>query len=251
MNFDIIPLGPFTIKIYGLLLAIIFTLFSWQYYKKITKKKLGVEVFVHRFWLWVLSGIVFGRVVEVLLNLDMLTKSGLMGLVAFWENGLNPFGVALGVTLMMLWDLRKSESPIISWFDAGILPFFFALMLIDIAGFLTGAIYGLPSDLPWAITYETMSVSIVDPVHPVTLYALLLHILVFRYLKSNEKGLLRTPGRLTIYGLIFYCLINIFVLFLRGDESHMILSWLRLDQLLHFIAIIGLYVLGKFILKNS
>jgi len=110
-------------------------------------------------------------------------------------------------------------------------------MISDVGGFFTGALYGSETGLFWGIKYNAMGVKILSPVHPVTIYALLGHILLWFAAKHYWLKWKKTPGKLaTMLGIWFFTLEFLWQFF-RGDETLLLPGGIRLEQLLSLLIV--------------
>ena len=234
MNFSLLSFGFFSVKIYGFLLSVAFVWAAWKYYKSIQKRNFSVDFFVHHFWHWLLVGLLVGRLLTLLLDPGIVDRNGFFSLFTFWDGEVHFYGTMLGFLLMLWWDLRreKEDTNFLRWIDAGIEPLLLGILVMDWAGFLTGSVYGNETALPWGVQYETFGVNILTPVHPVTIYAFLAHLWIYRWIKSHAHAFERTPGKLSLQFAVLYFFADFLLHFFRGDETTMLFEVVRVEQLL-------------------
>lgn len=187
-----------------------------------------------------------GRIFSLLLNPAVWQRNGFFSLFAFWDGEIHFFGTILGFLLIMWWDLHKKKMNFLEWVDAGIIPFLFGFLIVDIAGFLTGAVYGTATTLPWGVQYETFGVDILKPVHPVTLYAFFLHLWLWYWISKREKTWERFSGKLALQAGFWFLLTHIFLQFFRGDPTVLIFPFFRIEQIFYLMALIFLIVWDRF-----
>jgi len=233
MNFSQLGFGSFSIGTHGIFLSIIFTFCLWRYYKKLQLQKLPVNFFVHHFWKWLLAGILSGRLLVLLLEPQVILDYTWASFFVFWEGGMSFIGFLIGFLAFLHFDTKSTQFTVWRWVDLAIFPFLVAIMWNDIASFITGNVYGTVANLPWAIQYETFTVDTIDPVHPVTLYGLVLHGVLWWWFQKHEQFYLRFPGKLsTVFGIVFFG-IEFLLFFLRGDIDNTIFGTLKIEQLFH------------------
>jgi phosphatidylglycerol:prolipoprotein diacylglycerol transferase len=87
--------------------------------------------------------------------------------------------------------------------------------------FLNGDTYGLPTSLPWAVTFtnpEAMA-PLGVPLHPTQLYEMTLNLSLFGFLWAWRKWA-RFDGQLFLVYAAGYGLIRLVVENFRGDQLH-------------------------------
>ena len=243
MNFSQLGFGFFVLKINGLLLAAVFFFAVWHYFRSIERKRLSVDFFVHHFWRWIIAGLFVGRVMAILLDLEIFDRHGWMAPAVFWDGEVEPFGAMLGTFLMMAFDFRKEKESIWKWLDLAVPSAMIFLIFMDFIQFVTGAVYGIETTLPWGIRYETFGVETLTPVHPVTLYAVIPHIILLNWGLKKQVFLERKPGRLTLLTALWAFSLNFLLLYLYGGETIIIADALSLSQILSLIAVIACAVI--------
>lgn len=242
MNFSQLGFGFFVLKINGLLLAAAFLFCAWHYYRHIKRKRFSVDFFVHHFWRWMIAGLVLGRITALLFDIEIFERHGWLAPAVFWDGEVDPYGVIIGALAMMGIDFRKEKESLWKWIDLAVPSVMIFVLLMDFIQFFTGAVYGTETTLSWGIRYETFGVETLAPVHPVTLYAVIPHIILLNWALRKQKLWERQPGRLSLMTILFAFSVNFFLLYLRGGEQIMILDALSLNQILSLLVVIGAVV---------
>ncbi|NCS67712.1 hypothetical protein GW756_05140 [bacterium] len=241
MNFSQVNFGYFALKFYGIFISLAFILASWYYYRRLSAQGFSKDFFLHHYWRWLLGGILLGRLFSVLLDPTIFDRFGLMSFFAFWDGEINFWGALLGFLMTMFLDLKREGKAVGPWLDAGMLPMLLAAMIADWGGFLTGKIYGTETNLPWGVQYETFGVEILNPVHPVTLYGFIAHLILWWWVKEHEKRWQKSPGVLSLKTLLYFLIIEFFLQFLRGNAMNEVYG-LNFNQYLSlFVAFLVLY----------
>lgn len=240
MNLSQLDFGIFGLKLYGLCVGIAFFVASWHWYKLIQKERMAQGFFVHHFWRWLLGGILLGRLGALLATPEIFSVYGIFSFFAFWEAEIHFIGFFIGFLLVMFTDLKKHDKKPWRWIDLGVFPFLIIVMMLDVAGFLTGAIYGSETSLIWGIKYEAMGVKILSPVHPITLYGLIAHVGLWFAVKHYWTKWKKIPGKIATMTGICYFGLDFLLQFLRADETLILLKVVRLEQLLDLIVFVGL-----------
>ncbi len=238
MNFSQLDFGVFTFKIYGFFVALAFFIAAWCFYKEIQKKGLSTDFFVHHFWKWVISAIVVGRITVILTDFSIISNLGIFSFFTFWEGGISFWGALLGFLSAAIFDLKIHKENWGKWGDTASLSILIGLLILDIAGFLTGAVYGRETSLFWGIHYETFDVDLLRAIHPVTLYAACIHFWIFQRIKKRKSSWEKTPGKTFLYTILLIFIIDFLLQFFRGDPSLEFFNFLRLDAVLDIIGII-------------
>jgi len=245
MNFSKFLVGPFSLKIYGLAVALAFLTGVILFYKRIQEEKFSQEFFVHHFWRWIVAGLVVGRLFSLFLFREPHVAYGVFSFFAFWEGEVHWAGVVLGFFSFALWDLRSHGEKALEWFDLGAFPLLIGFLITDMAAFLTGHYYGIETSLPWGIQYETFGVDILTPVHPVSLYAFLAHCWLYRFLQGKKNAWQQIPGKLIMRLGIGLLSIDFVLQFLRADHTLLVFETIRIDQIFAFLFLSSLCLISS------
>ncbi len=245
MNFSQLNFGVFALKIYGLFVAIAFFVAAWHFYREIRQRNLSTDFFVHHFWRWVISAIVVGRIIAILSNLTIVAHSGIFSFFTFWDGEISFWGVVIGFLSAAIFDLKIHKENFAKWGDSAAESILIGLLILDIAGFITGAVYGRETSMLWGIRYETFGVDLLKPIHPVTLYAAIAHFWIFRRIRKRKKIWENKPGKIFLYTTVLIFITDFFVQFFRGDPSVEFFGFLRLSTIFDAIIIIALLFFMK------
>ncbi len=240
MNFSQLGFGSFVLRINGIFIAIIFFVSVLHYYKILQKEKLDTDFFAHNFWRWVLVGLLFGRILALLLSPEIFANFGWMSPFVFWIGGINFYGTFLGALGMMFYDLKNTEHNPLKWLDLATPSILMAILLTDLSEFITGAVYGTKTNLPWGIQYETFGVDTISPVHPVTIYSFIIHFLILLWVFKYRERFLRFPGKLISITAVIFFFAEFFLQFFRGDPTLMLGNTLRIEQIFSLLIVVGI-----------
>jgi len=209
-----------------------------------------------------LGGIIGSKVYHVIENLDQIMASqDPMGMI-FSGSGLVFLGGLIGAVFAVTIILNKYE---VSWlkFADQLAPLILLGYAIGRIGcFLVGDDYGIPSNLPWAISFPeglpptTTSVfayqfpwidissqaSGVIKVHPTQVYETLICGALFFLLWSKRKNVI-VPGSLFFQYLIFAGIERFFIEFLRTNEKYLFDTFSGAQILSILMIFIGSYLL--------
>ncbi len=251
MNFYKLGFGVFDLKIYGIFVAIAFMISILKFYTVVKKKKLNLNFFIQHFLRWFIAAMLAGRIFVLILHPDIFLANGFYSLFMFWEGEVNFVGASLGFLGASYFDMRAHDEKFFEWMDAAIPSILVGIFFVDIAAFFTGAIYGNETDMFWGVRYETFGVDILNPVHPVTLYAAAFHLGLFLWAKKHQPIYEKLSGKLSLKSAIFFFIIEFFLQFFRGDKTLILLDTIRLEQVFSLIFLIFLFFALKSRKKSS
>ena len=118
---------------------------------------------------------------------------------------------------------------------------------------LSGCCFGIPTNLPWSISYPKDSIphivhqhrGLIDdsvysslPVHPIPIYEIVFNIILFVIL-LKLRDYFKVSGALFRFYILAYCFFRFFEEFLRGDTGVAIFLGLKLIQI-NLLVSIGL-----------
>ncbi len=238
MNFSQLGFGFFVLKINGLLLAITFFLVAWHYFRTLSRKNFSTDFFAHHFWRWVVAALVLGRFFALFLELDIFARHGWWAPVVFWDGEINFWGAAIGFLVLMAMDLKRQKYSFLRWLDVAIPSILLGFVLADLIQFFTGSVYGTETNFFLGVQYETFGVETLAPVHPVTLYALIPHLLLTNIALKKQPLWERLPGRLTFVIGICVFLLQFLLEFWHGNPTVMLGETFRIGQAFSLTAII-------------
>jgi len=216
---DPISIGPVSLHMYGVLLALGVlagvTLAEWLHRKEGGKpgRMVDLAVFV------VLAGLVGARIIFVLVNWDYYVNAPLE-IPMFWQGGLVFFGGLAGGGAVFILTARHFGLPVMGMMDIGAAGVCLGHAFGRLGCFSAGCCYGKPADLPWAVTFtdpHCLAVEILNiPVHPTQLYSsfFLFALAAFLVCLHPRRSF---PGQMAAAYLILYGLFRFGVEFFRGD----------------------------------
>jgi phosphatidylglycerol:prolipoprotein diacylglycerol transferase len=227
-------IGPFTIHTYGILIILGILLALVVIRREAARRSENLDVLIDSLpWIFI-GGLIGARIWHILtppqsmVNLGITTRYYLTHLneaIAIWKGGVGIFGAVIGGTTAFAIYCSTKKLPFSIWLDI-ISP---GLALAQAVGrwgnYVNQEVYGLPSDLPWAITidppYRLPEYSQVATYHPLFLYESLWSLInmVFLLWASRRYQDRLKPGGLFLIYLIFYGVGRIGLEFLRLDIS--------------------------------
>ena len=181
-----------------------------------------------------------GRLIAILTAYRVYMRDPLR-IFIFWDGGFSFLGGAMGIAIVLFVATRAQRTTFLQWLDI-LLPATTLGLVFDWLGkFAAGRAYGLPSDMPWAVSYDTIGVRYTVPVHPVQLYyAIFFLFLTFLLLVIRKYA--KRAGSETLLGVIVASVVTFGFEYFRGDFSIPVFAT-RLD----FVVLIALFAsLGVF-----
>ena len=209
--------GSVTVRTFNIVLAFAFLFTGAFAIRFVTRQKLNISFLARSILIIFAAMIVGGRLLYVIEHWPMF-RSGLIYALYIWDLHFSFFGVLYGLIVSLLFLSRKNDEDFWSWFDVGALSTVFAMIFLHIGHFLNGTNYGLPTDLPWSISFDVQNIPFVNPIHPTQIYAALLAFIIFIYSlkKSRRTHLSGVAGNIAI---MLYSLSMLGLDFLRGAPS--------------------------------
>jgi phosphatidylglycerol:prolipoprotein diacylglycerol transferase len=205
--------GNFGIRYYGLGYLLGFLSAAWLLvlYARAGRSLLPPEKISDLMLALVIGVMLGGRLGSFLLyHPDQLLHDPL-SFFRVWEGGMASHGGMLGVALALAWFSRAEKIRFLHLADlvTSVAPP--GLLLVRIANFINGELWGKPATVAWAVIFPASPAPLV-PRHPSQLYeaglegALLLLFMQWRFWRSDDVQ--RHPGRLSGEFLFAYALVR-------------------------------------------
>jgi phosphatidylglycerol:prolipoprotein diacylglycerol transferase len=190
----------------------------------------------------VIGVIVGGRLGYVLFYQPAYYVAHPLEIFAVWNGGMASHGGFIGVTIALLYVLRKySWEEIARIADVIAVPIILGLGIGRIGNFINQELYGTITTLPWGISIPDIE----GLRHPVQLYefgtSLVIAALCYVHLRSTQH---QRPGRTLGLFLTLYGLVRILLEFIRIHAFPPLLLGLYREQVLTIpLVLIGLFLL--------
>lgn len=184
---EIFNLGPLAVRWYSLLFAL-GIIISYQIMSKFFANEKKDLKDLDLLTVYVVIGTVLGaRLGHCLFYHPGYYLSNPLEIIQIWKGGLASHGAAIGILLSLYCFIKKKPDFSFLWLiDRLVIVVPLAGCLIRIGNFFNSEIYGVPSDLPWAVVFERVD-SI--PRHPAQLYEAIAYLLIFLFLFFYYKKL--------------------------------------------------------------
>jgi phosphatidylglycerol:prolipoprotein diacylglycerol transferase len=236
----LLKIGPLTVRTYGLMVAVGFFL-SLQYILYRAKKKGLPENKVLDVVLYtIVAGLIGGRLAYVLLNWSFYVRH-FPKVFQIWEGGLVFYGgFAAGLVVIIMYGNKHREFGFMKFADilapAVALGHFFGRL----GCFSAGCCYGLPSKMPWAVTFtnENALAPLNISLHPTQLYEAFTNIVIFFVLDWFNRYEHPRGQAIGAY-LFFYGVVRFHIEFLRGDDRGSFIFGLSPSQNIAVISVVA------------
>lgn len=242
-----LDLGFFQLRWYSLayITAIIL---GWWYLSKLVRAPGSPMAQRHAddFVFWATLGIIGGGRLGYVLFYKPEMFANPADILRVWEGGMSFHGGLIGFSLAAIWLARSSKLDMMRVIDYVGCTTPFGTILVRLANFVNGELWGRPTDVPWAIVFpEGGNV----PRHPSQLYEMglegigLFILLGWMFWKTDARYY---PGRLAGAGLIFYAVSRLLIETLREPDAGLENLWwgLTMGQTLSVpMLIVGLWLL--------
>jgi len=209
INPNLLTIGPFSVRFYGIVYAFGFLFMIWLL-RKLAREKKVKDLTQDRatdLALYTMIGIIIGaRIGHVLFEYPKYIQNPL-NIFKIWNGGMAFIGGLIGAFIVAYRYCRKNDIRLLDIADPLALYAPLVLGIGRIANFINGELYGKISNLPWAVNFNNEQDAIGNLVyrHPSQLYELLFMLLLFVSLfmiskRENKKGYLLWSF-VWIYGL--------------------------------------------------
>lgn len=253
----IFELGPITIYSMWVFIAIGFIAGSMIFVKLAKRNRVKLTALTEHSFTVFLWTIIISRLAFVILNWDLyfyqFDFKDIFKIFAIWDKGFSFWG-AIFAWFILVWHFsEKSGESALKLFDIMIPSILTGMIFGNIGTFLDGVNYGIPTNLPWGITFRSANVKYISDIHPTQLYASIYSaILVFCLLSLIKRNRGRLEGFVTEIGVALFSFLKFIEEFLRGDETIKIFG-IRTPQLLALAAfVISAYLIYiRYINKNG
>ncbi|MEM2138706.1 MAG: prolipoprotein diacylglyceryl transferase [Candidatus Woesearchaeota archaeon] len=245
INPDLLTIGPFSIRFYGIVYALGF-LFIGYYLSKSKIKNLSEEKSWDLVSYTLLISIIGARLFHVVSDFH-LYRNNLLGIFEIWKGGLGWFGGLFFGIFFLIYYTKKHKIETLIVFDkiSLILPIFIGLGRI--ANFINSEHLGFPVNqeiIKWCVVFQN-----VDNVcrHPTQIYEAISMFLVFALLMLIYYKLGSIKGILFSSHLILYSIARFITDFFRETQSAYFFGLAHTQIISLGTFLIGLYLFFKFI----
>ncbi len=241
-SFNSIDIGPLSLNIYGLCIALGVVAAVWLFGRRLEQRGAGTADDASAIAIWaVLAGVIGARLYHVATDWDRF-EGNYGAIPKLWEGGLGiPGGLLLGIPVGLLVARRKGISvPMAATCAAPAIPL--AQAIGRIGNYFNQELYGRPTDLPWALQIDDAHLAAGyesgTTFHPTFLYESLWSLGLCLLLLWIERRFRPGLGQLMPMYLIGYGVGRFWVEGLRIDRAD-VLGGLRWNQWVSIALIVG------------
>jgi phosphatidylglycerol:prolipoprotein diacylglycerol transferase len=222
INLDPVAFQVFSFEIRWYSLAYIAgILLGWLYCKKkLIKDNILLNLFDDFITYLIIGVILGGRLGYALFyNLSYYFENPIE-IFMVWNGGMSFHGGLIGVIIASMLFSKKNNMNHFVFLDFVALTAPIGIFFGRLANFINSELYGIPVELPWAVTFAQ-----IDNLarHPSQLYEAILEgiILFLILLYFRKKNYLEKPGLISALFLIFYSVFRLIVEFFREPDEQL------------------------------
>jgi phosphatidylglycerol:prolipoprotein diacylglycerol transferase len=215
----LLKIGGFHLRAYGTLIAIALLIGTWLAGHEAARKGIPKER-VQDFVVWAtLFGLLGARLYYLAFFSPRVFLEDPLGILAIWRGGLAIHGALLAGAATAIWYVRRHRLSFWRFADTLAPSVILGQAIGRLACFLNGDAYGIPTTLPWAVTFTNPAAMapLGVPLHPTQLYEMGLNLLLFGCLWWWRTRV-RFDGQLFLLYVGGYGIIRFIVENFRGDQ---------------------------------
>jgi phosphatidylglycerol:prolipoprotein diacylglycerol transferase len=201
-------IGGFPIRWYSLSFLATFVLGRWYLRRLLREPDAPMQPDqADDLLLYVVLGVIVGGRLGFAAFYDQSLLSEPLQLAKLWNGGMSFHGGLIGLLISLFVFSRKFQVPLLRLLDYVGCACPFGTILVRIANFANGELWGRPTDLPWGMIFPQAGDNL--PRHPSQLYesffegVILMTLLVWLFWRTDMR---KQPGRLAGAGLVWYAL---------------------------------------------
>lgn len=241
-SFRALELGPLSLNVYGLMLAI-GVLVAWRVAETRWRHRGNDPKDINDLALWIIvAGVVGARVYHLFTGYDW-DRSGLSGTVRIWEGGLSIWGAVLGGAIAVVILTRVRHLDTLVMMDCIAPGLAFAQAIGRWGNYFNQELFGRPTDRPWGleidVVHRPVGYEVYETFHPTFLYESIYCVLLAGAIFGVERRFRLRKGQAFALYVALYTFGRFFLENLRIDEASK-LGPLRFNAWVS----VGLFVFG-------
>lgn len=239
INPEIVRIGPFAVRWYGLMYLIGFLLSYMLVTYQTKKKKISIgRDYLDSLYTYLIFGVLIGGRLGYVIFYDLASYiENPAEILAVWHGGMSFHGGMIGCITAGILFCRKYKLDIWQVSDLVIVTVPIGLGLGRLGNFINGELYGRVANVPWAMPFPDGGYLLR---HPSQIYEFLLEgVLLFAMLWSlKDKGF--RAGVLSSLFLVFYGIFRFLAEFFREPDRQLgfIMGPFTMGQFLSFFMIL-------------
>ncbi len=232
-SFNTIDIGPLTLNIYGLMIALGVVAAVWLFGRRLEERAIGTREDASAIAVWaVLAGVIGARLYHVATDIEKF-RGDWGKVIAIWEGGLGiPGGLLLGIPVGMYLTHRR-HLPVAAAATCAAPAIALAQAIARWGNYFNQELYGGPTTLPWALRIDPDNLeagyAVGTTFHPTFLYESLWCLGLCGLLLYVDRRFRPAPGQLMAMYVMGYGLGRFWIEGLRIDEADE-LAGLRFNQ---------------------
>lgn len=228
-------LGPFTLRSYGVMVALgILAAMLWTR-SEFRRRKLPDDLLYDLVVAAIALGVLGARLTYVALNWQSY-RTNLISIPMIWaDGGLSFHGAIFGGILAVLWLSRRYKVSFWRVMDAVAPSLALGHAIGRIGCLLNGCCYGLPTTVPWGVQFHNPDLGIETlPSHPTQLYEAAGLVVLFALL-ARYRGQPAYEGAVFIWWVIFYSVLRFVIEYWRAGVTAQVVNGLTQAQWLSLV----------------
>jgi phosphatidylglycerol---prolipoprotein diacylglyceryl transferase len=240
-SFNALEIGPLSLNLYGLMIALGVIAAVWLFGKRLEEREVGTKDDASAIAIWaVLAGVIGARLYHVVTDYDRF-RNNWGEIPAIWNGGLGiPGGLLLGVPVGM-YLAKKRGIPMAVGATCAAPAIALAQSIGRWGNYFNQELYGRPTTLPWGLEIDAAHLqdgyAVGTLFHPTFLYESLWSLGLCLALLWIDKHWRPAPGQLFVMYIMGYGLGRFWVEGLRIDPADEI-AGLRLNQWVALAAVV-------------
>ncbi|CAA9444084.1 MAG: Prolipoprotein diacylglyceryl transferase [uncultured Rubrobacteraceae bacterium] len=225
---EIFSAGPFTLRYYGLCIALGIAVATWLTARELKRKGYDSVLALDALFFIVPPGFVGARLYHVLTDYQLYANDPFPGVFEVWNGGLGIYGAVIGGFLGLLLFARVRGISALAFADAAAPGVVLAQAIGRWGNYFNQELFGRPSDLPWALEISPQNrppgFTDVPTFHPTFLYESIWNVLVcltLLFVARRFANSLKNGDILLLY-VCLYSVGRFFVETLRIDPAFLI-----------------------------
>ncbi len=226
---ELIRIGDFVISSFGVMVAIAFLTAYWVSSKEFRRRDLSDDLLGNVFLAAMVGGIGGAKLLYLFENVPLSEIASNPAAHLFSRGGLTFYGGFIGAIILLLIVTYRYKVSFWKVGDALAPALAIGYSIGRIGCLLVGDDYGIPTDLPWGMSFPEGLPPTTETVHPTQIYETVIMGMVFVYLWNIRKSDFKTGYLFSLY-LILAGSERFFIEFLRNTTPSPI-SGLSIAQL--------------------